>query len=97
MSSWSAGGQARIAAVLQNMLAAVQAAARYAVKTLFMFVGVCRGTNARLIMNEYQYWRLVSSMFVNAGAIQVWASLTTAWVYSSFLANVLHPAEIGEH
>jgi hypothetical protein len=43
-----------------------------------------------------QWWRLLSSPFITAGAIQVSANISGLWTYGLFLASYLNAWKLGE-
>ncbi|GLC37384.1 hypothetical protein PLESTF_000374700 [Pleodorina starrii] len=49
------------------------------------------GTYTQRIVKRYQYWRLVSSLFYNAGAIHVTSNLGMVWAFGHLLVRELSP------
>lgn len=51
--------------------------------------------NTARIIDDYQYWRLVTALFLPAGAIQLTAAMGMVWMFGQLLIQTLHPATIG--
>lgn len=56
----------------------------------------CSCLNPHLLISSNQYWRIPATLFINAGAVHVWGSLATIWVFGSFLIRSFHVGEVGE-
>lgn len=52
------------------------------------------GMHTGRILERHQYWRVITCLFLPAGALHVTASLSMAWVFGQMLARTLHPATI---
>lgn len=52
------------------------------------------GMNTARIIDRNQYWRIVTALFLPAGAIQMTAALTMVWIFGQLLIRTLHPATI---
>jgi hypothetical protein len=48
------------------------------------------------ISNKHEYWRLLVSPFLGAGALHVWANMVTIFTFGMFLANQLSVLQIGK-
>ncbi|MEW5298594.1 MAG: hypothetical protein WDW36_001698 [Sanguina aurantia] len=46
-------------------------------------------TSTPKISQDLQYWRLVSSLFISAGVLHMWANVSTLWTYGLFLSKFL--------
>ncbi|KXZ46819.1 hypothetical protein GPECTOR_40g553 [Gonium pectorale] len=49
------------------------------------------GTHTARVIERRQYWRLVTSLFFNAGAIHLMANLGMVWTFGHFLVRELSP------
>ncbi|GFR42022.1 hypothetical protein Agub_g2838 [Astrephomene gubernaculifera] len=49
------------------------------------------GTHTQRIIERHQYWRLVSSLFHNAGAIHLVSNLGLVWAFGHFLVRDISP------
>mmetsp|Transcript_16231 Transcript_16231/g.27875 ORF Transcript_16231/g.27875 Transcript_16231/m.27875 type:complete len:331 (+) Transcript_16231:77-1069(+) len=51
-------------------------------------------TSTRNIVVHNEWWRLVTSPFIPAGAIHLWASTSAVWTFGMFLASALRPWQL---
>ncbi|KAG2440006.1 hypothetical protein HXX76_004123 [Chlamydomonas incerta] len=49
------------------------------------------GTDTQRIVDKYQYWRLLTTLFYNAGAIHLTANLGMTWTFGHFLVREFSP------
>ncbi|KAJ9531220.1 hypothetical protein QJQ45_006662 [Haematococcus lacustris] len=55
----------------------------------------CRATATRRMIESKQWWRLVASPFVSAGAIQLATNTSALWTFGLFLSSALSPWQLG--